>query len=150
MTVADEVVALYRKLLTCWNERDAGGYGALFTDDGSVVGFDGSCIETPATVVEHLASIFRDHEPARYVWKIREIRDLGSGVALLRSVVGMVPPGAADINPEVNAVQGLVAVRSDDGWRLAHFQNTPAAFHGRPEAAAELTAELRALLAADS
>jgi len=28
-------------------------------------------------------------------------------------------------------------------WRIALFQNTPAAFHGRPEAAKKLSAELR-------
>ncbi len=65
-----------------------------------------------------------------------------------RSVVGMVPPGETDIRPDVNAVQTVVAVRIDEGWRVAHFQTTPAAFHGRPEAAEALTAELRAALAA--
>jgi hypothetical protein len=55
----------------------------------------------------------------------------------------MVPPGATDIKPEVNAIQVLVAVRRDGVWRVAHFQNTPAAFHGRPEAAKALTEELR-------
>jgi uncharacterized protein (TIGR02246 family) len=146
VAVDDEVASLYRKLLISWNERDAAAYGALFSQDGSLVGFDGSCVESSAAIVEHLESIFHDYQPATYVWKIREIRELGSGVALLRSVAGMVPPGGSDINPAVNAVQALVAVRSDDGWRIAHFQNTPAAFHGRPEAAEELTAELRSML----
>jgi hypothetical protein len=43
-------------------------------------------------------------------------------------------------------VQTLVAVRQGDAWRIASFQNTPAAFHGRPEAVEELTRELRELL----
>lgn len=150
MTVADEVESLYRRLLDRWNERDAAGYGALFSEDGSLVGFDGSCVESAASIAEHLRSIFADHRPATYVAKIREIRQLDSGVVLLRSVAGMVPPGGSDINPEVNAVQALVSVRRDDGWRIGHFQNTPAAFHGRPEEAQALTAELRAALAADT
>ena len=33
---------------------------------------------------------------------------------------------------------------SDGQWRIALFQNTPAQFHGRPEAAEALTDELRA------
>ena len=148
MTVTEEVEALYRTLLERWNERDAAGYGALFDDLGSIVGFDGSSVERPAGITAHLASIFSDHEPATYVAKVREVRELGGGAALLRSVAGMVPPGASDIKPEVNVVQALVAVRRDSGWRIAHFQNTPAAFHGRPDEADTLTAELRAVLAA--
>ena len=148
MAVADEVEALYRNLLTRWNERDAVGYGALFDSYGSVVGFDGSGVESPAAITEHLRSIFSDHQPATYVAKVREVRELGAGVALLRGVAGLVPPGTSDIRPDVNAVQVLVAVHRDGGWRIAHFQNTPAAFHGRPEAAEALTAELRALLTA--
>jgi len=142
MTDVGEVEGLYRYLLARWNERDAAGYGALFTPDGSMVGFDGSGVETAAAVTEHLRSIFADHEPAAYVALTREVRPLGPGVALLRAVAGMVPPGGTEINPDVNAVHVLVAVETADGWRVAHFQNTPAAFHGRPEAAAALTAEL--------
>jgi hypothetical protein len=65
---------------------------------------------------------------------------------LLRSVAGMVPPGDSDIKPEVNAVQLLVAIETAGRWRIAHFQNTPATFDGRPEAAEALTSELRELL----
>lgn len=149
----DEVEALYRSLLDRWNHGDAEGYGALFSADGSIVGFDGSCVESPATIAEHLASIFADHRTATYVAKVREVRALGDGAALLRGVAGLVPPGESDVNPEANAVQALVAVRADHGeggWKVAHFQNTPAAFHGRPEEADALTAELRAVLAGDS
>jgi uncharacterized protein (TIGR02246 family) len=147
VTTAADVEALYRNLLHCWNERDAAAYGALFDPAGGIVGFDGSCVETPAAITEHLQSIFRDHQPATYVAKVREIRELADGIALLRAVAGMVPPGGSDLKPEVNAVQALVAVRSADGWRVAHFQNTPARFDGRPEAAEALAAELRAVLA---
>jgi len=45
--------------------------------------------------------------------------------------------------PAVNAIQTLVAVCNDGEWRVALFQNTPAAFHGRPELAEALSAELR-------
>ena len=142
----EEVEALYRALLDRWNNGDAAGYGALFTPDGSIVGFDGSCVETPAAITEHLGAIFADHRTATYVAKVREVRPLGDGVALLRAVAGLVPPGGPDVNPDANAVQALVAVRTGDGWRVAHFQNTPAAFHGRPEEADALTAELQGLV----
>ena len=142
----DEVVALHRALLERWNDKDAEGYGALFADDGSMVGFDGSTVDSRPAIIEHLGAIFADHDPATYIWKVREVRPLASGVVLLRAVAGMVPPGGSDIVPDKNAVQALVALETADGWRIAHFQNTPAAFDGRPEEAEALSAELRAVL----
>ena len=50
-------------------------------------------------------------------------------------------------NPALNAMQSLVAVKRANQWKVALFQNTPAAFHGRPEAVVQLTEELRKLLA---
>jgi hypothetical protein len=55
----------------------------------------------------------------------------------------MVPPGQTQVNPAVNAVQSLVVQQEGSRWRIHLFQNTPAAFHGRPEAAAALTSELQ-------
>jgi uncharacterized protein (TIGR02246 family) len=140
---------LYRTLLQMWNERDAAGYGELFTDDGSLVGFDGSSVESRDAIVEHLRSIFHDHTPATYVGKVREIRQLSPSSTLLRGVVGMVPPGGADIDQRVNAIQAMVAVERDGRWRVAHLHSTPAAFHGRPDEVEALTAELRQVLAAE-
>jgi len=67
----------------------------------------------------------------------------------MRSAVGMVPPGQSDIVPKVNALQVVVTVEADGVWQVAHFQNTPAAFHQRPEAVDDLTAELHAVLASE-
>jgi hypothetical protein len=38
---------------------------------------------------------------------------LSPDVVLLRAVVGMIPPGQSDLNPDANAVQTLVAARRD-------------------------------------
>ena len=66
---------------------------------------------------------------------------------MVRAVAGMVPPGKADIDPALNAVQSLVAAKApNDEWRIALFQTTPAQFHGRPELVQQLTDELRQLI----
>jgi uncharacterized protein (TIGR02246 family) len=137
---------LYHQLLAGWNRRQAGELAALFTQDGQQVGFDGSQYNGRAAIEAAIGQIFADHQTARYVGKIKEVRWLTPQVALLRAVVGMVPPGQTDLNPAVNAIQSLVAVKQDGQWRIALFQNTPAQFHGRPELAAALTEELRQLL----
>jgi uncharacterized protein (TIGR02246 family) len=139
-------VSLYDQLLDCWNQRSAGDFAALFSENGSVVGFDGSQMHGRAAIAAELGRIFADHQTAPYVGKVREVRLLAPDVALLRAIVGMVPPGQADINPAVNAVQSLVATRQAGAWRIALFQNTPAQFHGRPDLAEQLTSELRQLL----
>ena len=93
-------------------------------------------------------SVFADHQTATYVWKTLEVRPLADSVVLLRAIVGMVPPGRSDVNPETNAVQSMVAVRDGDAWRVTLFQNTPAQYHGQPDKAEEHTAEMRRVLAA--
>lgn len=145
-----QISSLYEKLLDCWNRRDAADFAALFDKEGRVVGFDGSQMDGPVEIESHLRQIFSDHPTAVYVGKIRGVRFLAPDVALLRAVAGMVPPGQSDINPAVNAVQALVAAKQKGQWRIALFQNTPAAFHGRPKEGEKLTEELRQALRAAS
>jgi uncharacterized protein (TIGR02246 family) len=141
-----EIEHLYQQLLNSWNRRDAAAYAALFATDSNVVGFDGSQMNGHAEIATQIGQIFADHPTSRYVGKIREVRLLTPDVAILRAVVGMVPPGQSDLKPDVNAIQSLVAARRDGKWLIALFQNTPARFDGRPELAHQLTDELRELL----
>ena len=141
-----ESLTLYRQLLEAWNARDATAFAALFMDHGSVIGFDGSPMNGCEEIASTLESIFGSHQTARYVAKIREIRRLAAEVLLVRSVVGMMPPGKAELNPAVNAIQSLVTVGRGADMRIALLHNTPAAFHGRPELAEQLMLELTDVL----
>ena len=67
-------------------------------------------------------------------------------MALLRAIVGMVPPGGSELEPDKNAHQTVVAAKEDDAWRIILLQNTPAQFHGRPELVSQMTDELREVL----
>ena len=145
-TAETNVFALYRDLLDAWNKRNAHDYAVLFTDDANVIGFDGSQMDGRVQIETELSRIFKDHVTSAYVGKVREVRLLAPNVALLRAVVGMVPPGKSEINPATNAIQSLVATKQNDNWRIVLFQNTPAQFHGRPELAEALTAELQELV----
>ncbi len=140
------VELLYASLLRAWNERDARKFASLFAEDGSVVGFDGSQMNGRDEIESEIGGVFASHQTAIYVGKVRDASSLGPNVALLRAVVGMVPPGETDINPAVNAIQSLVAVKHGDDWSVALFQNTPAQFHGRPDLSDKLTEELRRAL----
>jgi uncharacterized protein (TIGR02246 family) len=143
---ARKVRSLYQALLDAWNRQSARDMAALFARDANLVGFDGSPINGRAQIASQLGPIFASHRTAAYVAKVRNVRFLTPDVAVLRAVAGMVPPGQSDIHPPVNAVQTLVATKDSGEWRIAVYQNTPAAFHGRPELSEQLTEELRQVL----
>ena len=139
------VLKLYQRLLDHWNQRDAEGFAGLMAINTNVIGFDGSQIDGRAAVASSMKQIFGSHQTASYVSKVREIRSLSGDVMLLRAVAGMIPPGKNDINPAVNTIQSMIAVKQNGKWIISLFQNTPAQFHGRPDVSDALTAELRAL-----
>jgi uncharacterized protein (TIGR02246 family) len=141
-----EIEQLYHDMLAGWNQRDAAKMASYFTEDGQSIGFDGSQLSGRAAIESAIAQIFAHHATNPYIAKVRGVQFLASEVAILRAVVGMVPHGQTDINPAVNAIQTLVAVKHDEQWRIVQFQNTPAQFHGRPDLAQQLTDELRQLL----
>jgi uncharacterized protein (TIGR02246 family) len=141
-----DVRALYRELLECWNRRDAHAMASLCIDDGSMIGFDGSLHDGRAEIESDIGRIFADHPTGAYVGKVKSIRFPAADVAIVGAVAGILPSGGSDLNPAANSVQTLVVVKRDGAWRIALFQNTPAAYHGRPELSEQLTEELRQVL----
>ena len=140
------IATLYQELLNSWNERAADKMAALYTTDANVIGFDGSQMNGRNEIQTTIQQIFDDHQTSSYIGKVREVRFLTPDTAILRAVVGMIPRGQSDINPATNAIQTMIAVKQHERWYVALFQNTSAQFHGRPELAEALSAELRQLL----
>lgn len=141
MSTTDEMRALYLRLLRGWNDRDANTMADCFSDAGSMIGFDGSLAAGRTAIHAHLAPIFADHPTASYVAIIRSTREIGS-TGILLADVGMVPPGATEINPAANARQTLVAAETDGQWQIELFQTTPAALHWDDAGREALSAEL--------
>lgn len=141
-----EVEGIYRQLLEAWNIRSARGMADLFTDNGEMIGFDGSLSVGSEEIFSHLKPIFEHHPTARYISKVKNLHFLSPDIAILRAIAGMLPPGQSYINPNVNTHHTLVAVKIDGDWRIKLFQNTPAQFHGRPELVEHMSNELRELL----
>ena len=142
-TVEDGVRTIYKTLLECWNRNDAFGFSNLFTDSANVIGFDGSQMNGRQQIAAELTKIFRDHKVSTYVGIVKEVRKVNQDIYLLRSVAGMLPPGKSEIKPDVNAIQTLIIVKADGDSKIELYQNTPAAFHGRPELSKQLTEDLQ-------
>ncbi len=140
--IGERATAVYTQLIAAWNRRSATDFAALFSDSGNAVGFDGSPLDGRAAIASAIDEIFTSHPTAAYVAKVREVRRLTPETTLLRAVVGMIPPGQTELNPAVNAIQSLVLVEEDGHIKIALLHNTPATFHGRPQLARQLTAEL--------
>jgi uncharacterized protein (TIGR02246 family) len=139
-----EIRALYAQYLAGWNQRSGASVSACFTDDGEVVGFDGTVHFGRLSIAADLRRLFADHPTPAYIGLVRSVRPVAAGVAVLHAVAGMVPVGGDDLDPGLHAVHTLVAVEDDGRWKIAVFQATPAQYHGRPEAVEALTAELQA------
>ena len=137
---------LYGRLIEAWNKRNARDFALAFASNGSIVGFDGSQVDGQLEIGAHISEVVSHHQTATYVTIVREVRSLASDVTLLRANVGMIPPGKDELNPDMNAVQTLVAARKNNKWEVALFQNTPAKYDERPELRKKLTEELRAIV----
>ncbi|MEO8579072.1 MAG: SgcJ/EcaC family oxidoreductase [Gemmatimonadales bacterium] len=141
-----ETRELYTQLLRTWDKRNARDFALLFASDGNIVGFDGSQVNGQLEIGAHLSEIFSHHQTPRYVSIVREVRLMAPDVTLLRANTGLVPPDKDDIDPALNAVQSMVAVRKGGTLKVALFQNTPAALQQRADLSKQLTEELRRAL----
>ena len=145
MSTADKntIQDLYFAYLKAWNNRDAKAIAALTTADCLIIGFDGSTMHSSAEVENTIGQIFKDHPTSAYVALIQDVRFLTEDIAILNSNAGMIPPGQNSIKPDVNAIQVLTAACQSGEWKIEIFQNTPAAFHGRPDVVKEFTNALQ-------
>jgi uncharacterized protein (TIGR02246 family) len=139
----ESIRALYADLLRAWNLTDAAAFVADFADDGEVIGFDGSNLSGRDEIESELWRIFADHKVGTYIGIAHGVTLLTPDVAVLRAIAGVMPAGSSDINPDLNSVQRLTAVKRDGRWHIVLYHNTPAQLHGRPERVEQMTDELR-------
>lgn len=144
------VEELYANLMQAWNNRDAKAFEELFVLDGDLVGFDGTQMHGQGSIGEHLRQIFGDHPTPKYIYRITGVTQASTSVAIVRAIAGMIPPGATDIDPKLNAVHRLTAVHRGGtergGYKIALFHCTPAQFHRRPELVEQMTTDLRSVM----
>ena len=114
-----------------------------FTEQGELIGFDGSQEIGRNTIFAHLEPIFAEHPTPPFISVVKDVHFPSAEVAMLRAIVGMIPPGKTELEPNLNAHQTLIAVKDNDGWQIKLFQNTPAQFHGRPDLVKRMTEELK-------
>ena len=146
---ADEaaVRGLVQQLMDGWNQGSGAGFAAPFAEDGDQVAFDGTRLSGRQHIADFHQMLFdRFLRGTRLIGKVTDIRFLTPDVALAHGIGGTVMPGEADLAPDRNSVQTLIAIKRDGEWRLARLHNSRADFMGRPEAVQAMTDALRQLL----
>ena len=124
---ADEAAVrdLYQELMDGWNRGSGDAFAAAFTDDGDLVAFDGTHFKGREEIAPFHRELFeRWMKGTRLVGEVKDVRFLSPDVALMHAIGGTVMRGKSEPSPERDSIQTLVAVRQDDKWRLAAFQNT--------------------------
>lgn len=125
--IREEISRLMQRMTDTWNAGDAAGYAALFTPDADYITFFGLHLKGRQAIEETHRALFRtpikldesDTEPS--------VRLLSDDVALVITAGASSVDGVPD--PARDSVITLTAVRAEEGWRFASFQNTRV---GRP------------------
>jgi uncharacterized protein (TIGR02246 family) len=125
---ADEaaVRALYQQVMNGWNQGSGDAFAAVFTQDGDLVGFDGTHFKGRQQIAPFHQQLFDKWlKGSRLVGEVKDVRFLSPDVALMHALGGTVLRGKSEPSPERDSIQTLVATRQEGGeWRLAAFQNT--------------------------
>ena len=124
---ADEAAVrdLYQELMDGWNRGSGDAFAAAFTEDGDLVAFDGTHFKGREEIAPFHQELFdKWMKGTRLVGRVEDVRFLSPDVVLMHAIGGTVMRGKSEPSPERASIQTLVAVRQDDKWRLAAFQNT--------------------------
>jgi uncharacterized protein (TIGR02246 family) len=119
------VRALLQQLNETWGNADA--YAALFTEDGDYVAFDGSHARGRTEIARAHRPLFEGILKGSRLVDVDvplEVRFLSPNVALIHSGGAVLRARQKKPSRRAISVQTLVAVRQDDRWLFAAFQNT--------------------------
>ena len=117
--------AVYQQFMDGWNRGSGAALAAVFTEDGDLVGFDGTHFKGRQEIAPFHQQLFDKWlKGSRLVGHVKDVRFLSPDVALMHAVGGTVMRGKSEPVPERDSIQTLVATRQDGEWHLAAFQNT--------------------------
>lgn len=121
----EAVRGLYAKLMEGWNKGDAEAFAAAFTEDGDLVGFDGSHFRGRREIAEFHQPLFDKWlKGSRLVGHVKKVRFLNPGLAVMHVHGGTILRGKSKPSAARDSVQTLVASRDSGEWKFAAFQNT--------------------------
>jgi uncharacterized protein (TIGR02246 family) len=123
--VADaELVHLFERMCAAWAAGDADEYGACFTEDSDYVSYDGTHARGRRDMVANHDRLFRGVlAGSALVGEVESVRHLREDVAVMHATGSVQMPWRASLPKRRLSRQTIVAVRTDDGWRVAALHN---------------------------
>ena len=119
-----ELVHLFERMCAAWTAGDAEGYGACFTEDSDYVSYDGTHARGRREMVANHDRLFRGVlTGSALVGEVESVRHLRDDVAVMHATGSVQRPWRARLPKRRLSRQTIVAVRTDDGWRIAALHN---------------------------
>jgi uncharacterized protein (TIGR02246 family) len=108
-----------------WNMGSGAAFAAAWTEDGHLIGFDGSHFTSREEIARFHEPLLRTYlEGTRLTSEVTDVRFPAPDVAVLHARGGTIMRGASTPAPERDSIQTLVAVRRDGEWEVLALQNT--------------------------
>ncbi len=116
---------LYQQLMEAWNQGSGAAFASGFTEDGDLVGFDGSHLRGRDEIAPFHQQLFDKWlKGSRLVGKVEDLRFLAPDVAVLHALGGTILRSKSKPSPGRDSIQTLVATKHEGEWHFAAFQNT--------------------------
>lgn len=121
-----QVAGLPSRIIDAWAAHDAKAFAEVFTHDGTMV-LPGVMRMGGEQIREFMSDAFQGpFKGTRVTGSPVSVKALGADAAVMVTQGGVLAPGEEEVS-EARAVRACwVAVRTDGGWRLAAYQNSPA------------------------
>ncbi|KOX24300.1 SgcJ/EcaC family oxidoreductase [Nocardiopsis sp. NRRL B-16309] len=119
------VTALPGRIVSAWAGHDPEAFSRVFTEDGTMVLPGVMCRgreEVRAFMAQAFAGPFKG---TRVTGTPVSARALGGDAAVLVTQGGVLAPGEEKVSDARAIRASWVAVRTDEGWQLAAYQNSP-------------------------
>jgi uncharacterized protein (TIGR02246 family) len=115
---------LFDRMCAAWTAGDAHAYGACFTEDSDYVSYDGTHAKGRSAIVDNHDRLFTGVlTDSALVGEVESIRFLGPDLAVLHATGSVLMPWRATLPKRRLSRQTIIAVRTQDGWRVTALHN---------------------------